>query len=182
MVPSQTIRSTLGLALENVSLNRAQQLRCFNPDREINSLGERIASLRRYGVPEHVIAALFFDLKAVMEFNAQEGANTRQTAGELDQLATVIAHTERNGTRAAAASIVAAESIKQLACELRPHLAVLRSKGGQHDGTAWSVADAAVRDVIARTPRSRLLSATMRNQLRKGPFEQLESMIGRVSA
>jgi hypothetical protein len=177
MVPSHTIRTTLGLTLNSIALNDAQRLVCFNPDPEVNSLGERIASLRTYGVPEPVIKALFGDVKAVLELNAIEGANERQTAGELDQLATVINDAERNGTSRAAHAVVAAESIKQIACQLRPHLAVLRGDG-EHDGTAWSVADATVRDVIRRTPRSRLLSPTMHHQLRDGPFDQLRKLIG----
>lgn len=179
MVPSHNLRGALEATMDLLPLNRKQHQLLFNPDAEVNSLAERIVALRHHGIPEPVIKGLINDVRELLTLNAAEGAGARTVTGLLDELAVAMAHAERN--RDAAEAIVAAESIKQVACQLRPHLAVLRDPGS-YDGTAWSVAQATVQDVIARTPRSRLLSPTMRNQLRKGPYRQLEALMSQVPA
>jgi hypothetical protein len=173
MVPSHEIRQALSHSLESVALNERQHLLIFNPDPEVNSLAERIVHLRRHGVPTDLVAALVADVRRLLELNAAEGHGTRTVASRLDDLASALAHAERNE------AVVAAVSIKRLAGQLRPHLATLRQPST--DGTAYFRAAATVKDIVRSTPRSRLTSPTMRRQLGAGPHAQLLDLMGTVA-
>lgn len=168
------LRHALGVTLDNVAVNRAQRRELFNPDPETNSLAEEIIALRAHGVPNETIRALLAHTRRVLELNELEGSNTRTVAGQLDDLARALAHAERSQ------QIVAGESTKHLAGELRTHLRVLRQqdKATVKDGVAYFTARAAVDDIIRRCPRSRLESATMRRQLGAGPHRQLMELAG----
>jgi hypothetical protein len=149
MVPSHEIREALASTLEATGLNQAQRLALYNADPEINSLAEKLVTLRAYGVPVSVIRELLGDVRTVLALNDAEGGHARSVAGRLDDLATALAHAERNQ------QIVTGPSIKRLADQLRPHLATLRSPDAA-DGTAYAQASMAVRSIVKTCPRTRL--------------------------
>lgn len=168
------LRQALGTTLDNVAVNRAQRRELFNPDPDVNSLAEEIVALRAHGVPDTRIRALLAHIRRVLELNELEGNNTRTVASQLDDLARTLAHAERNQR------IVAGESTKRIAAELRAHLRVLREqeKAPIKDGVAYFTARTAIDDIVARCPMSRLDSATMRRQLGDGPHRQLLQLAG----
>lgn len=174
MTPSaRDLRDMLEVTLDGVALNDAQRLACFNPDPEVNSLAERIVALRHHGVPDTVIGDLLQQVGEVLALNGQEGNRARTVAGQLDGLAAAAQHTACNGLADAPASL------KKLAEQLRPHLAVLR-KPYEYDGFAYVQASGAARRIIAACPRARLESPTVRKQLGKGPHAQLLALAASI--
>lgn len=171
MLPSHTVRVALNVTLDNVTLNRQQALACFNPDREINSLAERIVALRHHGVAPDVIRTLLADVKTVLALNDREGAGTLELAGHLDEMATLLADDERNDGH-----VVRTRNTKNVAADLRVHLRTLRER--PTDAKAWT----AVARIVESTPRERLGCSTMRRQLGHGPFEQLHTLIGQMAS
>lgn len=176
MTPSaHDLRGTLDVTLDNVPLNDAQRLELFNPDPEVNSLAEDIVALRLHGVPNEEIRRLLRRVGAVIALNGEEGDNTKKVAQRLDDFATAAQRAATCGQLADAPV-----SLKKLAGQLRPHLAVLRTNGLGLGGARYLEASSAVRRIITTCPASRLASPTMRRQLGDGPHDQLLALAASI--
>lgn len=160
------LRTALATAQGAAPLNEAQRLALFNPDPEVNSLAERIVALRTYGVPAPEIKALLADIRAVLHLNDREGRRIGDTCAQLDDLARM------DDLR----RVIEKPSIKRLAAQIRPHLAVLRDP----DATGADVAEAAeaIAALLDACPRAYLASPTLRRQLGDGPYRQLLDLAG----
>lgn len=171
MTPSHAIRVALGGTLEARAIGEAEARRLFNPDREVNSLAERLIALRDHGVPRDDLRAIFTDLKAIIALNAKQCGHEADVAGQLDELAAALHHAETE------AHVDRALGIKAIANTLRPALDVIANPAA-HPAAAYVRSVRDVDRIIASTTRTRLLSASVRHELGAGKHDLLAELIG----
>jgi hypothetical protein len=106
----------------------------------IDALDERVSR-------EDMAARLTASLKDCCRFQQLRSQKTRGLCAHLEALA----------------ALLPALSVKELAAELRPHLAVIGKPGAE--GTAYVQAVCAVRDIAAATPRAQLTGGGMQRAL-----------------
>jgi hypothetical protein len=159
MTPAaHTIRIALNDAMEAQALGDAEAQRLYNPDPDINSLAERLLQLRAHNVPEPHLQAIFTDLRAVIQLNTAQTSHDAAVSGQLDELATSL---HRDTTQA---TVTRALGIHALARALRPALAVLQAPAS-HSASEYVRAVRDIDRIITTTPRSRLLSHSVRHEL-----------------
>lgn len=153
------VDGALAPALEARCRNLEQRALVFNPDAELNSLLELLPQLERAldGEARAVLRGLIVSL---WQSNEAEGALERELAGWADTTAHDLHHEETTGESV---------GVKAAAARLRGPLTVLE------DVPALVVE--AVREldrVLALAAASRLLTASMRNQLGPSKYATLE--------
>lgn len=163
------LRAATHVAIEGHAVNRTEALRLYNPDPEINSLGERIIALRRHGVPPAVVGELIRDVREIIALNDREGGCHTQLAGDLEQLYRAAAGEARG--------VAAAITVRGIVNALREPLATLVSPAG-HSAAVVTRARARVTDVVATTPRERLLSPSVAHELGGRRYRLLTNLAG----
>lgn len=167
---AHVVRTALLGAMEARALGDAEARRLFNPDREVNSLAERIAALRGV-VPVLQLREIFDDLRVVIRLNSAQIQEDAQVCGQLDELA---ASLHRDATTTVAERAL---GIKALARALRPALGIIAVPGG-HAAAEYVRAVRDVDRIVATTPRSRLLSLSVRHELGTGRHDLLCELAG----
>ncbi len=170
MTGAHAIRAALDDALEAQALGHREASRLYNPDRDVNSLAERLMALRAAGVPEQLVRDLFADVRAIIDLNAAQTRRDTSLSGRLDELATSLQRAQTTG-------LGEALGVQALARKLRPALHVI-----QHPATRTAAQFVrAIRDIdriIATTARSTLLGASVRHELGKGKHALLTELAG----
>ncbi len=148
-------------ALDGICHNTDQQRIIFDPSPEVDSLAERIASLRDNNVPDDVIAHLFADLRALVASNRAERVVHRRVSRTGDDLARALGAAP---APAGGACELTVTGIKRLLGGPDGALAVIANPAGR-DGRELTAARSVVRRVVDRAPSAVLRGRSLRNQL-----------------
>lgn len=160
-VPAHMLRASLDDALEAVALtdDRGREL--------VAPVLTKILELHKYGVPEDELRFFVDALRRCCAYNAHLHEVCQRIAGTLDELARAAQHT---GTG----------SIKTLAAELRPHLAIIADPTGYGSDDYIDAVDA-LTDLIEATPFDRLAGGSMRRALAPGRHALLMGFVRGVA-
>lgn len=165
MVASSELAGPLAAAMDGQSLNRAQARTLFNPDPECNSAAERIVALcREYGVPQQRMRDVLADIAHALRLNDAELDVHAAVAGDLDRLARRL---HAGGARSAL-------TVKQIARIARPALTSLRRPGC--DPVDFCHAAWQIRDLFGAIDAEHLFTRSVRNELGKQPYQQLQAL------
>jgi len=160
-VETDRLRELLNDALEIVAMTDTRGRELVAP------IFKEIMTLRDQGMPEDTVNVLLDALKQCCQFNSEMRARAHAVCNTLDEL-----------SRAQPGGVAQALTIKGAARALRPALRVL------HDPQAFTAGEyiAATRmvdEVAVVVSRERLLSASMRHELRSRAFRTLSSYLHR---
>jgi hypothetical protein len=184
-----SVQELIGAQAENDlqdTENHLQELLVWNPDPDINSLGEVVEDAVRKGwisveVAREILRPareMLASIRRERQSNQRERGHERVATGSLDLHAKVYAvQPERQGL-----------GVKRAAVLLRPHLRVIRDElakgpGEQRDGIALIHASRRADHVIRELPVATLRGKSMRNALngsnptRTGLHEVLLSLL-----
>jgi hypothetical protein len=158
MTAEQTrLEQALADALDIVVLtdDRAKEL--------VAPIFKQILALRDKNVPEDTITALLDALKACCEYNAALSVKAQTVCNTLDELSRGVS------------SVL---TIKGIVKTLRPALKVLVDPQA-HGAAEYVQATRTVDEIVAAVPRDRLLSESVRHELRSRAFRTLAAHLPR---
>ncbi len=150
--------------LDALASNALQGRLLIDPSPEVDSLVEKIAALRRHGVPGETLRDLLRDCQHVIELNHGEAASERTASENADRITRRAEHArtapDARGTR---------PTVRSVSARLRPALrTILAHREGPPTAPqpmslarAWFIAH----DVIVRTPTRTLLGSGMQTTL-----------------
>jgi len=153
-VETDRLRELLNDALEIVAMTDTRGRELVAP------IFKEIMTLRDQGMPEDTVNVLLDALKQCCAFNAEMRTRAHAVCNTLDQLSRVESDMSR------------ALTIKGAARQLRPALRVLYAPQ-DHEAGDFVQASRVVDDMAAVLGRERLLSGSMRHELRSRAFRTL---------
>ncbi|MCW3038126.1 MAG: hypothetical protein JWM31_31 [Solirubrobacterales bacterium] len=160
------LREARDRSMEAQALNSRQRHLIANATPEVDSLYEEFAVLaQQYGIRAEDSVGIVRRFRELLELEIREYTEER----EVTRLTDTVLRESRPVPRPKAAP---APGVKALAAELRPALVVLRDPASRGSREIMD-ATRTVRRIVRSVPASKLLSDSMRVQLRGASFEVL---------